>query len=140
MVRARQETISNRSRTMRAVKGRDNASTELRFLKILKAARITGWRRHLNLPGRPDFAWRTERIAVFVDGCFWHGCPKCKKSPRENSGYWQKKISGNVRRDRRVARQLRANGWRVFRVWEHALDQQAVLIRKIGGAVREARS
>src|SRR5690606_13552377 len=66
-----------RSRIMRSIRGKGNATTELRMVAILRRERLAGWRRHLDLPGRPDFAWPSERVALFVDGCFWHGCPHC---------------------------------------------------------------
>lgn len=107
---------------MRAVKSKGNMSTELRLIDILRAAGLTGWRRHVDLAGKPDFAWLNLRVAVFVDGCFWHGCPRCGRRPARNAQYWQEKIDGNIRRDRRVARQLRARGWSVIRIWEHSLS------------------
>lgn len=70
---------------------------------------------------RPDFVFRAERLAVFVDGCFWHGCPKHATWPRQNAAFWRAKIEGNIARDRRVDRALRAAGWRVLHLWEHAL-------------------
>jgi DNA mismatch endonuclease (patch repair protein) len=74
--------------------------------------------------GRPDFIWRRQRIAVFVDGCFWHGhaCGR-NLSPKRNISFWQKKIDNNKRRDRRIARELRARNWRVLRVWECTLKK-----------------
>jgi len=128
-----------RSRTMRAVKARGNVSTELRLIAILRDARLRGWRRHLPLVGRPDFAWRKEKVAVFVDGCFWHGCPVCaRRRPATNSEFWEHKISGNVRRDRRVARELRSQGWSVVRVWEHALRSPEQVARRIRKVLKSA--
>lgn len=115
-------TSPERSRQMSLVRGKGNKSTELRMLTILREARITGWRRHLPIPGRPDFAFPKERLALFVDGCFWHGCPLCaRRAPRNNASFWSDKINANKRRDRHVNRELRAQGWRVLRVWEHCL-------------------
>lgn len=112
-----------RSRTMRAVRSRGNASTEARLAGLLRKQGLSGWRRQLPLPGTPDFAWRKERVAVFVDGCFWHGCPKClRPMPKTNAAYWIAKIDRNKARDRRVGRELRSRGWTVVRVWEHELD------------------
>lgn len=116
---------------MRAVKGRGNASTELRMVAILRANAISGWRRHQSLPGKPDFAFLKEHVAVFVDGCFWHGCPKCHRAPRARADYWAGKIAGNRRRDRRVAAALRALGWKVMRVWEHALANKPAIVARL---------
>ena len=70
---------------------------------------------------RPDFIFRKERLAVFVDGCFWHGCPRHGTQPKGNAAFWKRKFAGNLARDRRVDRALRRAGWRVLRIWEHAL-------------------
>ena len=70
---------------------------------------------------RPDFVFPKSRTAVFVDGCFWHGCPKHATKPKSNAAFWRKKFAANKARDRRVNRMLRAAGWQVLRVWEHEL-------------------
>ncbi len=126
----------DRSRLMRAVKSKENASTELAMISILRANGLRGWRRHLPLIGRPDFAWRAEHVALFVDGCFWHGCPVClRRPPVNNAKFWDEKIASNNRRDRRVARSLRAEGWKVIRVWEHALRSPDAVGRRIARAL-----
>lgn len=124
-------TSAQRSATMRAVKSRGNNTTELRFLAILKQGKITGWRRHLPLPGTPDFAFPRERVAVMVHGCFWHGCKKHYRRPSENSDYWSVKISRNMRRDRRVLRELRSLGWSVMTFWEHDLRRGEYVIKRL---------
>jgi len=103
---------------MRAIKSHGNLTTELSFLSALKSRRVTGWRRRLELSGLPDYVWPLERVAVFLDGCFWHGCPRCYKRPKTNRAFWAAKIHRNRSRDRRVAKQLRSSGWSVFRIWE----------------------
>ena len=70
---------------------------------------------------RPDFVFARQRVAVFVDGCFWHGCRWHGTQPQGNAAFWAKKLAGNKARDRRVNRVLRHRGWRVLRVWEHGL-------------------
>lgn len=110
-----------RSRNMAAIKSRGNLSTELQFLALLKSLGCTGWRRHIPIHGTPDFAFPKIKLAIFLDGCFWHGCPRCFKLPRSNVDYWARKIGRNVSRDRRNSRLLRAEGWSVLHVWEHAL-------------------
>lgn len=74
-----------------------------------------------DLPGTPDILFRSAHLAVFVDGCFWHGCRKCGHIPATNSAYWAEKINRNRARDRRVTAQLRQRGFRVIRIWEHQL-------------------
>ncbi len=116
-------TQSKRSEVMSLIRGTGNKGTEHALLILLRNARLTGWRRHLPLPGRPDFAFPKHKVAVFVDGCFWHGCPKCYTRPETNRAFWDKKREDNMARDRRVARQLRQRGWKVIRIWEHVLKK-----------------
>lgn len=84
-------TREQRSRNMASIRSKGNKTTEVRFVKLLKAAHICGWRRHQPLPGRPDFTFRKQRLAVFIDGCFWHGCQMCYRLPEDNRPYWKKK-------------------------------------------------
>jgi DNA mismatch endonuclease (patch repair protein) len=115
---------------MAAVRSSGNRATELRLASLLRAARITGWRRHQALPGRPDFVFPRHRLAIFVDGCFWHGCRWHCRMPRQHREYWQRKISRNAERDRDTNRLLRHAGWQVLRIWGHSLrNPQAVLAR-----------
>jgi len=72
----------------------------------------------------PDFVFPKPKLALFVDGCFWHGCPKHGTQPKGNAAFWRKKISGNQARDRLVTWTLRKAGWRVFRIWEHELARK----------------
>lgn len=114
-------TVAQRSRTMSRIRSSGNMTTEVRFATLLRAARLSGWRRKVALPGRPDFVFSAARVAVFVDGCFWHGCPRCSLGAKSNQKYWRTKIAGNIARDRRITAQLRVSGWKVVRVWEHAV-------------------
>lgn len=114
-------TRDQRSRNMASIRSRGNKTTERVFLSILRRARVSGWRRHLDLPGKPDFVFRAERVAIFLDGCFWHGCPRCYRLPQDNRSYWRKKVIGNRRRDSCRSQELRSLGWRVLRLWEHGL-------------------
>jgi len=116
---------------MAAIRSRGNKDTELKLVSILRAARITGWRRHQPLPGRPDFVFRQQRVAIFVDGCFWHGCRSHCRMPQGNREYWQRKIAGNSARDRRTTRLLRSLGWRVLRIWGHALASPETVVARI---------
>ena len=108
---------------MSLIRSKNNKSTEGQLLMLLKLNRLTGWRRHLALPGKPDFAFPKQKVAVFVDGCFWHGCPKCYARPKTNRKFWDKKREDNMARDKRVSRQLRQRGWRVIRIWQHSLKK-----------------
>ena len=92
-------TKKKRSQVMAAIRSRGNKDTEVKLAAILRASGITGWRRHQALPGRPDFAFRRERLAIFVDGCFWHGCPKHGRKPTSNRTYWLPKLRRNRERD-----------------------------------------
>ena len=74
---------------------------------------------HRQLPGRPDIAFTAARIAVFVDGCFWHSCPDHGIFPKNNRDWWQEKLARNVERDREKDTQLEKMGWTVVHVWEH---------------------
>jgi DNA mismatch endonuclease, patch repair protein len=114
-------TRAQRSFNMSRIRSGGNASTEERFLRLLRTAKVSGWRRNIRLPGRPDLVFRRERVLVFLDGCFWHCCPKCYRPPKSNLEYWGPKLAGNAARDRRVRGQLRAAGWTVVRVWEHEI-------------------
>lgn len=107
---------------MKAVKGKGNKSTEVRFRAMLVRARFRGWKVHpKGLVGKPDFFFPEQHLAVFVDGCFWHGCPRCGHVPKANNPYWKAKIEGNQRRDRGHDLLLQEQGIRVLRVWEHEL-------------------
>ena len=117
-----------RSKIMAAIHSRGNTTTELPLAKLLWAAGLRGYRKHWPVAGKPDFAWPGKRVAVFVDGCFWHGC-HCKYLPRTNRKFWRNKIETNKRRDRRVSKTLRREGWRVIRIKECALRKPSVLAR-----------
>ena len=167
---------------MSRVRSRGNKDTELALVRLLRANKISGWRRHERVavesswlrverqkwgnpsPGlrppspqsgegaararrgppqpstfnpqltvRPDFVFRKQRTVIFVDGCFWHGCPKHATKPKNNRAFWQRKLAANKTRDRVVTRTLRTQGWRVLRVWEHELAKknETQLVRRI---------
>jgi DNA mismatch endonuclease (patch repair protein) len=127
---------------MGRVLGRGNASTEQILLTLFKTSAVTGWRRQLPLPGKPDFAFPRNRLVVFVDGCFWHSCPRHLRLPANNCEYWARKIERNRLRDRRHARALRERGWHVIRVWEHALrdpGSRKRTLARIMAALAQAR-
>lgn len=126
-------TKQKRSEVMSKIRGRGNKSTELRFRSLLRQWGVKGWRSHVDkLPGRPDFILPEKRIAIFLDGCFWHGCRKCSKGrlPMNNKAFWVAKLQGNQARDRKNNRQLKEMGWKVLRVWEHQLERQPGAVQK----------
>ncbi len=130
-------TKEKRSQVMGAIRSRGNKETELKLAAILRAARITGWRRHQPLPGKPDFAFGRKRLAIFVDGCFWHGCPKHGRQPGTNTAYWSQKLARNKSRDRSVSRALRQTGWTVLRIWAHHLSAPVAIAAKIARALHK---
>lgn len=112
-----------RSKTMRAVKSSRNRSTELALIELFKKHSIKGWRRNTSIFGHPDFFFPTLRLAIFADGCFWHGC-KCQTTkPKTNAAYWKNKIERNMRRDRLVNRELRKRAYLVIRIKECAIQK-----------------
>lgn len=126
-------TPEQRSRNMSAIRSRGNKSTEkaIRFRMI--RAGVCGWKLCTgDLPGKPDFVFEDARLVVFLDGCYWHGCPKCYRAPTSNTGYWSQKFARNKARDRKVGRLLREDGWRVVRFWEHEIESSpARVVEKI---------
>lgn len=135
-------TIEKRSQLMGRIKSRGNKSTEEALVGIFREHRMVGWRRNQPLFGKPDFVFRKAKVCVFVDGCFWHGCPKCYRNPSSNSAYWAAKIERNRARDKKVSKPLRHDGWRVLRVWEHELAKfnRANLLRRLTRAIWRAES
>ena len=103
---------------MRAVKSRGNKSTELKLIEIFKNRKIIGWRRNHKLFGKPDFVFPKQRLAIFVDGCFWHGHDCRNTKPADNANYWRQKIERNKTRDELVSKILAEKDWRVLRIWE----------------------
>src|SRR5882724_991507 len=110
---------------MALVKSQNGKTTERRLRACLVGAGISGWKMNCGtLPGKPDFVFLEKRLAVFVDGCFWHGC-RCKRLSKTRTLFWRQKITSNKRRDRRVAASLRLLGWSVVRVKECRLKSDA---------------
>lgn len=130
-------STAKRSKMMSRIRSHGNKGTELEMIRVFRRHGITGWRRHQPIFGKPDFVFRQLKLAVFMDGCFWHGCPKHSNMPATNREFWRKKLETNKRRDRLVTRTLRASGWRVLRVWEHELTKknETTLLRRIRRAL-----
>lgn len=116
-------TKAKRSEVMSKIRGRGNLGTEGAMVKFFRRHRITGWRRHQPVFGRPDFVFPKLKLAIFVDGCFWHACPSHCNIPVQNRKFWKAKLDTNRRRDRLVRRTLESRGWRVLRIWEHELSR-----------------
>lgn len=112
-----------RSRIMSGVRSHGNKSTELRMIALFRSHGISGWRRYSRLFGNPDFLFPKLRVAMFVDGCFWHNCPQHKTRPSTNRLFWKTKLDRNQCRDRLVTRTLHTRGWKVVRVWQHELTR-----------------
>jgi DNA mismatch endonuclease (patch repair protein) len=121
-----------RSKQMSLIRSKGNKTTEMALVQLLRCHRITGWRRHRRITTtnddgtkfvvRPDFVFSAFRLAVFVDGCFWHGCCEHCRIPKSNRVFWQTKIQANRSRDRLVNARLRKAGWKVLRIWEHGIS------------------
>jgi DNA mismatch endonuclease, patch repair protein len=129
---------AKRSQIMAAIRSKGNKATELKLVSILRAAGITGWRRHKPVLGRPDFVFPNHRLAIFVDGCFWHGCRWHCRMPQDNREYWEQKIQGNAIRDAQTNRLLKALGWQVLRIWSHSLRESKIVAERITSALSAA--
>ena len=116
-----------RSEIMWRVRSTGNKSTEWRFRAALIRAGVTGWRVQPDVEGRPDVAFPDAKVAVFLDGCFWHGCERHFRAPRTRRIFWLKKIHANRRRGADALQALLRRGWKVFRVWEHDIANAALL-------------
>jgi DNA mismatch endonuclease (patch repair protein) len=108
---------------MAAIRSQGNLRTEVKLAKKLREQGIKGWRRKQPVFGHPDFVFYKSKVAIFVDGCFWHGCTKCYRRPASNWSYWDEKLIRNKSRDKLVNQELRRLGWRVIRIWECDLNK-----------------
>lgn len=113
-------TVEARSRLMARVRTKDTAP-ELALRRALWAQGLRGWRLHSALPGKPDLAWHSRRVAVFVDGAFWHGHPDHYRG--QSGKFWDEKIERNRARDRRVEGELVEAGWTVVRLWDFEVER-----------------
>ncbi len=123
-------TKQKRSEVMSAIRSRGNKNTEIKLIKILRSGGAKGWRRHPKMIGNPDFIFPKEKVAIFVDGCFWHSCPMHGRKPTSNLSYWFPKLMRTKKRDESASKALRSAGWRVLRIWEHELgNDRRILLR-----------
>lgn len=122
-----------RSDIMSKVRSNNNKSTELALIKFFKENHITGWKRNYPVKGHPDFVFLDKKIAVFVDGCFWHGHDCRNTRPSDNDEYWQKKRERNIKHDKEVTAMFENRGWTVIRIWECELKNKnrSALINKL---------
>ena len=126
---------ATRSRIMATVR-KTNTGLESDLASVLKEASLDAYIKYpKNLPGSPDFVFADSRLVVFLDSCFWHGCPRHLRMPKSHVAYWRTKIETNRRRDRQQTRELRAQGWRVLRIWEHELRAPGRVLGRIRRAL-----
>ena len=105
---------------MSKVRSKNNATTEKRFRAFLIMNGISGWILHpKEIIGKPDIYFTEYSLAIFLDGCFWHGCPKCGHIPKTNTKFWHAKIQRNIERDKEINKKLRKQGIKIIRFWEH---------------------
>lgn len=115
------------SKTMSAIRGKNNRTTELALRMAFIRSRIKGFRLHVKeLPGNPDFYFVKQNVAIFVDGCYWHGCPKCGHIPKTRSEFWRAKIQRNQQRDKQKTRELKKLNIKTIRIWEHELRKKFI--------------
>src|SRR5579859_1582452 len=123
---------AKRSEVMAAIRHQGNRSTERTFAALLRRFSVSGWTLHSSLvTGKPDFYFSKRRIAIFVDGCFWHGCPRCFQAPRQNASFWAEKIERNRKRDQKVTRCLRHRSIKVIRLCEHDLQSRTRKVQTV---------
>lgn len=131
---------ASRSHVMSSIRSKGNKSTERRFRAYLIRVGLRGWRMHAqDIIGKPDFVFDCIHLAIFVDGCFWHGCPKCNLLQVTSTEYWHKKIERNRLRDTAVDSNLRQAGWQVIRIWEHELrDELSQSLDRVRKAIQSS--
>ena len=115
-------TREQRANNMSKIRGK-NTGPEVKLRKLLWSAGIRGYRIHYSLPGKPDIVFTKTKVAIFIDGCFWHKCPICFQEPETRKEFWMKKIQSNIDRDQKVNTQLKDMGWTVLRFWEHEIKK-----------------
>lgn len=122
-----------RSQIMQKVKSRGNKSTELKLILVFRENNISGWRRNYKVKGHPDFVFLEKKIAIFVDGCFWHGHDCRNTTPSDNKEYWDRKRQRNIQHDKEVTAIFEARGWTVTRIWECELKKKnaEILMKKL---------
>ena len=125
-----------RSRIMASIRGRDTRP-EIAVRRILWRHGLRYRTHDRTILGRPDISNKRKRLAIFVDGCFWHGCPKCYREPETNRDFWRSKVDGNRRRREIVRDGLKRQGFRVVEIWEHEVDCPGVVMEKVNAGIAE---
>ena len=122
-----------RSKIMSDVHSKGNKSTEIKMIEVFKHYEIIGWRRNYNVKGHPDFVFLDKKIAIFVDGCFWHGHDCRNTRPVDSYEYWQKKRERNITHDKQITALFESRGWTVIRIWECELKKknEGILLEKL---------
>lgn len=122
-----------RSEIMSKVRSKNNKSTELKLIQVFKENGIVGWKRNYQVKGHPDFVFLNEKIAIFVDGCFWHGHDCRNTRPSDDADYWTKKRERNMKHDKEITELFELRGWTVIRIWECELKKKNYpnLLKKI---------
>jgi DNA mismatch endonuclease (patch repair protein) len=115
---------TTRSAVMSKVRSKNNQSTELKLLRLFRDNDVTGWKRSYPVKGNPDFVFLKKRVAVFTDGCFWHGHDCRNTRPKDNAEYWRRKRERNMERDRKITELFKSRGWIVLRIWECELKKK----------------
>lgn len=124
-------TPAQRKYNMSRIRGK-NTGPEIKLRKLLWSQGIRGYRIHFNLSGKPDIVFTKKKIAIFIDGCFWHKCPICFQEPKTRKDFWMKKIDSNIERDQKNTKKLQDDGWTVLRLWEHEIRKTPEdVLRKI---------
>ena len=118
---------AKRSEIMKKVRSKNNKSTELKLIQIFKENNIHGWRRNYKVKGHPDFVFLNKKIAIFVDGRFWHGHDCRNTKPKDNQEYWDKKRERNMKHDKEITEYFENRGWTVIRIWECELKNKKAL-------------
>ena len=118
---------AKRSEIMKKVRSKNNKSTELKLIQIFKENNIHGWRRNYKVKGHPDFVFLNKKIAIFVDGCFWHGHDCRNTKPKDNQEYWDKKRERNMKHDKEITEYFENRGWTVIRIWVCELKNKKAL-------------
>ena len=133
-------TQEQRKFNMSRIRGKDTGP-EVKLRKLLFANGFRGYRIHYNLPGKPDIVFVKKKIAIFVDGCFWHKCPVCFQEPATRKEFWMKKIQSNVKRDEKVNELLKNDEWNVIRFWEHDVRKKPdEIVKKISEILEKSKN
>ena len=135
--------IPNKESTSKVMSANKDSDTkpEIMFRRLLWNKGLRGYRLHLkSVPGRPDVSYKRDKIAIFVNGCYWHRCPHCDLPlPKSNTEFWKNKFNKNKERDMRKSKKLQDQGWVVFTVWECQIKEQTDDLKRVINDIRALR-